>query len=173
MQRRSNTISGWVNFPVDNPDWENSGEGGMVVKLVVCDNRDFDNQFGMCFGASVTDLMDESFIGDDRRSRPVPPENYESADSIKAEQDAKCAWEAYHFPKLAESTMKGVERYLSRPYLAALVIGSTGWSGWHEAEERYWECRFDDLTDEGKVLYTQLESLYKGCDLHLLTFLDT
>lgn len=173
MQRRSKAVSGWVNFPVEDTSWENSGEGGMVVKLVVCDNRDFDNQFGMCCGASVTDLMGESFIGDDRRPKPVPPENYESAEAIQAEQDAKCAWEAYHFPRLAESTVEGVERYLSRPYLAALVIGTTGWSGWNEAEGRYWECRFDDLMNEGKALYQQLEVLYPGCDIHLLTFLDT
>jgi len=57
--------------------------------------------------------------------------------------------------------------------LAALVLGTTGWSGWHEADGRYWECRFDDLSAEGKALYRQIEALYPGCELHLLTFLDT
>jgi len=72
MQRRSNAVSGWVSFPANDPAWKNTNEGGMVVKLVVCDNREFDEQFGMCCGASVTDIMGESFVGDDRRPKPVP-----------------------------------------------------------------------------------------------------
>lgn len=173
MQRRSSAVSGWVNFPVSDLAWKSTQEGGMVVKLVVCDNREFDDQFGMCCGASVTDLMGESFVGDDRRPKPLPPENYDSIEAVQAEQDAFNAWRAYHFPRTDDSTVEGVERYLSRDYLAAMVLGTTGWSGWHETEDKYWECRFDDLTDEGKALYRQIEALYPGCDLHLLTFLDT
>jgi len=73
MQRRSNAVSGWVSFPANDPAWKNTNEGGMVVKLVVCDNREFDDQFGMCCGASVTDIMSESFVGDDRRPKPCHP----------------------------------------------------------------------------------------------------
>jgi len=92
---------------------------------------------------------------------------------VQAEQDAFDAWRAYHFPRSNDDAVAGVERYLSRDYLAALVLGTTGWSGWHEADGRYWECRFDDLSAEGKALYRQIEALYPDCELHLLTFLDT
>lgn len=173
MQRRSTAVSGWVNFPVNNPAWQNSMEGGMVVKLVVCDNREFEDQFGVCAGASVTDVLSESFVGDDRRPKPAPAERYDSIDAVQAEQAAFQAWEAYHFPRTEDGAASGIERYLSRDYLAALVLGTTGWSGWNEAEGRLWECRFDDLTAEGQALYRQLENLYVGCELHLLTFLDT
>jgi hypothetical protein len=66
-----------------------------------------------------------------------------------------------------------MDRYISRPYLAAIVLGTTGWSGWHTSEERYWSCTFEDLTPEGKALYRMLAQLYPGCTLHLLTYLDT
>ncbi len=172
MQRRSIAQSGWVAFPVSDPAWKNSGEGGMLVKLVVCDNREFDAQFGECCGVSVTDVLQESFVGDDQRPKPVSRDGCDSLEDLQAEQVARAAWQAYHFPH-ANDSGGGVEQFLSRSYLASLVLGSTGWSGWHEGEERYWECRFDDLTVEGKALYEQLKALYPGCDVHLLTFLDT
>lgn len=173
MQRRSSAVSGYVRFPVDDPAWRNSMEGGMVVKLVVCDIRAFDDQFALCSGASVTDVLSESFVGDDRRPCQQPPQNYDSIEAVHAEQHAVAQWESYHFPNLADDAVQGVERYVSRGYLAVLVLGTTGWSGWSEAEGRCWQCRFTDLTDEGKALYRQIEALYAGCELHLLTFLDT
>lgn len=50
MRRRTSAVSGWVNFPIEDPAWKCSKEGGMVVKLVVCDTREFDDQFGVCCG---------------------------------------------------------------------------------------------------------------------------
>lgn len=165
--------NGWVNFPIDDPAWANTNEGGMLVKLVVCDNREND-QFGMCCGAYVVDHLCESFIADDRLPCPPSPANFDSMEAIEAEQRANQEWEAYHFPNLhCDKDLDGLDRYASRPYLAVLVLGTTGWSGWNKAEGRYWECRYDDLTEEGKVLYRQIAALYQGCDLHLLTFLDT
>ena len=145
----------------------------MIVKLVVCDNRDFDDRFGECCGATIFDTLSESLVGDDRRPKPTPLESHDSVEAIQAEMDARNAWEAYHFPRASDDTAGDAARYLSRDYLAALVLGTTGWSGWHEAEGRTWECRFDDLTDDGKSLYRQIEKLYPGCELHLLTMLDT
>lgn len=173
MQRRSTAVSGCVNFPVNDCAWTNTKSGGMVVKLVVCDNQEFDSQFGVCSGAQVVDILAESFVGDDQLPKPLTPDGYTSAAEVIAEQKAVAAWERYHFPCLYSDTADATERYLSRDYLAALVLGSTGWSGWNEVEQRTWECRFDDLTPEGKALYRQLEALYPGCTLHLLTFLDT
>jgi hypothetical protein len=173
MDRRSNKISGWVDFPVNDSAWRSSGEGGMVVKLVVCDNRPFDDQFGICCGASVTDVLSESLVGDDKRQKPVHSQKYESVEDVKAEHDARNAWMAYHFPRENDNSVEGIERYLSREYMAAVVIGSTGWSGWSEEAGEYWQCAFDDLTDDGKALYRQVEKLYSGCELHLLTYLDT
>lgn len=173
MKRRTSAVSGWVNFPVDAPAWKSSREGGMVVKLVVCDNRAFDDQFGICCGASVIDMLTESFVGDDRRPQPEPLESFDSVEAVRAEQQAFLDWEAYHFPRIGDSAAEGADQFLSRSYLAVMVMGSTGWSGVHKESGQYWQCTFDDLSEEGKSLYCQFEQLYSGCELHLLTFLDT
>jgi hypothetical protein len=174
MQRRSSAQSGWVNFPTEDPAWANTQAGGMLVKLVVCDNRVSDEGFGLCCGASVTDLYNESFIGDDRRPIPSSPAEYESVEADQAHQSELDAWEAYHYPRIADLNCEQLDRFLSRSYRAVLVVGVTGWSGWNESTGgRYWQCTFDDLTPEGKTLYQQVQALYPGCELHLLTFLDT
>lgn len=144
----------------------------MIVKLVVVDNREFDEQFGVCSGAAVFDLLSESLIADDRRPRPEPLSGYETIQDVQAEQKAIAEWEGYHFPNIANASVGGVEQFISQGYLAAMVIGTTGWSGFH-SDKGYWQCTFDDLTEEGKVLYKQIAQLYSGCDVHLLTFLDT
>lgn len=144
----------------------------MLVKLVVCDNREFDDQFGVCCGAHVFDVLEESFVGDDKLPKPVPAQDYDSVESVVAEQQAFARWEERHFPRVNDK-VDGVEREMSRPYLAVLVIGTTGWSGWSEAKGQYWACTFNDLNEEGQALYNQVQKLYPGCDLHLLTFLDT
>ena len=70
MNRRSTEKNGWVNFPVNDPSWQNTREGGMFVKLVVCDDREFDDKFGVCCGVNVFDRVTEQLIADDRRPRP-------------------------------------------------------------------------------------------------------
>lgn len=139
MQRRSSAISGCVNFPVGDASWKNSFEGGMVVKLVVCDNRDMDDEFAMCSGAYVVDQMNESFISDDKRPRPEHGV-YESLEDIEKAARIDNEWQAYHFPNAHEDGQGALQnKYASRPYLAALVLASTGWSGYSESEG-YWEC---------------------------------
>lgn len=174
MKRRSTEVSGCVNFPVNEPAWSNSNEGGMVVKLVVTDDRDFDVQWGKCCGAATYDVLTEVLLGDDKRPPPGKKGSYETTADLLNEQTAFGEWESYHFPHLhAVDKDLGSDRYLSREYLATLVLGSTGWSGWSEETKDYWTCTFEDLTEEGKAAYRQLESLYPGCELHLLTYLDT
>jgi hypothetical protein len=178
MNRKSTDVEGWVNFPVNDPVWKNTFEGGMLVKLVVCDNRDFDTQFGVCCGATVFDILSETFVGDDKCSQPKAPIVDESDPeallaALTAEQNAQEEWAARHYPRHAYASVQGFERYTSRPYVAAMVIGSTGGSGSRVEDHETWVCTFEDLTDEGKALYRQLQKLYLGCDIHLLTFLDT
>lgn len=35
MKRHSSKVRGFVKFPVDDPEYQNSGEGGMLVRLAV------------------------------------------------------------------------------------------------------------------------------------------
>ncbi|ELG7184131.1 TPA: hypothetical protein ACP3ZG_000540 [Pseudomonas aeruginosa] len=178
MNRKSTDVEGWVAFPVNDPAWKNTFEGGMLVKLVVCDNRDFDTQLGVCCGANVFDVMSETFVGDDKCPQPLSPIVDESDPeallaALAAEQKAQGEWVSRHYPRYADASVQGIEQYTSRPYVAAMVIGSTGWSGSRVEDHQTWVCTFEDLTEEGKALYRQLQKLYQGCDIHLLTFLDT
>ncbi len=177
--RRTNQVSGWVRFPIEDPQWHNTHEGGMVVKLVVVERAEEDktldgNGFGVCSGAYVNDMLTENFIGDDRRPKPDAQERDDSYEAVLQEEEDRGNWMAYHYPRMNDDSIKhGDEaKYLSRPYLAALVLGSTGWSGSNEDHD-YWICRHEDLTQAGKALYAQLQALYPTGELHLLTFLDT
>lgn len=176
MNRRSNDKNGWVNFPVDDPSWYNTKEGGIFVKLVVCDDREYDERFGLCSGVYVYDHYSETLIYDDKR--PLPKNDFKRSDFYN-EQDFLTAiendctdlqkWEEYHYPGINHRTEP---QYISRTYLAVIIMGSTGWSGYKD-NNGLWQCTYDDLTEDGKQLYNSIEKLYPNCTLHLLTFLDT
>jgi hypothetical protein len=135
----------------------------MAVKLVVYGDEDFYDKFVMCCGAQVYDISNEVLIGDDK------PSSVDSADA----NGEDTGWISNHYPHLFEDDIESssIDKYTSRDYLAAIVLGTTGWSGAKEGE--YWKCTFDDLTDQGKALYKQIEALYRGAEIHLLTYLDT
>lgn len=175
LERRSNAVSGWVRFPVNDPDFKDTHEGGMVVKLVVIDVRAHDDphRFEKCCGGYVRDILSESFVGDDQFPFPTFTEQADQPADLENEQARLKAWDARHFPRINEEMVVGVDRFISREYLAVLVIGTTGWSGFNDGTGRYFECVFNSLTDEGQLLYRQIAALYPGARLHLLTFLDT
>lgn len=100
MNRRSDSVHGHVNFPVNDSRYKNSGEGGMFVKLVA---EADDN--AVCCGAHVADVLSECLIGDKLK------EHYPRADE----------------PTEKYSTLA---KYVSVPYEFSILLGSTGWSGW-------------------------------------------
>lgn len=168
-------MTGYVNFPVKDPDYENSGEGGMFVKLVVVDKK---NKCSMCCGDYIIDMLGECFIGDDKRPRPNPDySKCKNVEDIYKCQRREDKWQEYHFPNINNKSPRFVEqildKYCSRNYKAVIVMGSTGWSGWNTKKKVNWVCSYRDLTPKGEILYHLIEKLYPGCDLHLLTFLDT
>lgn len=162
MNRRTKKMRGYVNFPVNDPKWKFTSEGGMFVRVVVEElglqislrekiipKDNSDNDFMQCCGGKCIVLYDESFIGTDKE-------------------------EIYHFPRLnRQSKSNDPYKYTSIPYLAALTIGSTGWSGWDEAAGEYWRCTEKNLTTKGRELLKNLRNLYKGCKIHIQTWLDT
>lgn len=162
MQRRSQAVEGCVNFPVHQPS---TNEGGMLVKLWVIDRQPFDDAYGMCCGVSVFDQASETFLGTDKEGFPddsyvwtpghTPEEFSRAHDKSAAEQTQ---W--------LEKFFTGEHHENSIPLLAAIVMGSTGWSG-------DFICKYEDLTDDGKAIYDSMAKLYPKAELHLLTFLDT
>jgi hypothetical protein len=178
-RRRSNEVVGFVNFPVGQPGWHNSGEGGMFVRLVVEDLEDYDQKWPPCSGGYHQVIMDECFQGDDVNPDPPPHPSMEEMDRMTKEQLRKLTLknefpaEEYHFPGLKEKhEEQGLSRYASISYLAIINLGATGWSGYHK-EKGYFRCTYNDLTSEGKALYDNLKALYPGRKLFLQTWLDT
>lgn len=172
VSRRQNAEAsvGLVNFPVDK--YENTREGGVLVRLVVFDgmrNNDFYTAFLPCCGGFNQFQLDECFLGDDLQDLSYPADD--AMDEVWQERDAmlaKCT-ERY-FPNLdCEDKESPVyhRRYLSDGFLCVMTLGATGWSSGE------WLCTFDDLTSEGTALVESLRRLYPGCEIRLLTFLDT
>lgn len=179
MNRREPVSKGYVNFPINDPSYTHTAEGGMLVKLYVINDKwddindkwDDPDSFEICCGAVVTDALNASMIGSDRITLPQFPDN---PDSCAIDQYLKEEYSLHeqYYPNINNENVKDSSRFLSIPLLAAIVLGNTGWSGWNS--KSYWKCSYDDLTDDGKALYNSIQTLYgKHASLHLLTFLDT
>lgn len=168
--RRSTDVRGFVNFPVQKSDYEHTQEGGMTVLLLVVDP--YDKQFSPCFGPSIHTHLHEVLIGDDQPATRCKDENCSSCRGYPDEMYPLSSNEHEHFPKLHDDLEKGV-KYISREYLTAIHLGSTGWSGYNLSKDRYWSCVYDDLTENGKQLYDLISLLYRDCTLILQTWLDT
>lgn len=76
MKRGQKEQRGFVHFPIDNPRYSNTGEGGMFVRLVVIpveEDRFPDNPdkyWMLCCGGTQSIQRDECFIGDDQYRSP-------------------------------------------------------------------------------------------------------
>lgn len=158
---RSDVQVGYVNFPVDRIP--STGEGGVLVRLVVLDtagDKEYMHRYPPCCGGYVSFTRDECFLGDDLLgvSREGSTQYGEAEVRFRA-----C--ELRYFPDIDNEESPG--QYTSREFLAVLLLGATGWSS------SDWACTYNDLTEDGKALYDSIRALYPGCELRLLTFIDT
>lgn len=166
VSRRRNPDArvGFVNFPVDK--YQNSCEGGVFVRLVVIDtegDKEFMNRWVPCCGGHQSFHLDECFLGDDLLDRSYPYKD--ASEEMWEERQARLDMcQKRYFPRLDHEEERD---YSSRHFLCVMTIGATGWSS------SKWVCTFDDLTPEGTALVESLRKLYKGCEIRLLTFLDT
>ncbi len=186
--------SGWVNFPINDNQYTNSKEGGLFVRLVVIDNKPYDNKWMICCGGLQHVFMDESYVGNDKVAQPrdrlwdwvFSPKtvgriarivNRLLSSRVKSWMISRYyrivnSFDEREFPRINKEDDFS-DRYMSRGYLAILTLGSTGWSGWDNKKEEYWHCKYSNLTSEGKELYNMIQKLYVGCELELQTWLDT
>lgn len=178
-RRRTNAVSGFVNFPVNNPDLPSDRQGGMFVRLVVHDTKreaNFYDKWACCCGGTQSFIYDECYIGDDHSILGV--EETKKLEKLEKEDPLEFGYmlqtfetdfrnEGFHFPWFHLSEEETTNKHASREYLCILTIGSTGWSNVD------WTCTYEDLTEKGKMLYKLLQELYPGCDLYLQTWLDT
>lgn len=185
--RRSSEVKGMVNFPVDSTEFVSSGEGGMFVRLVVVSPDSLPSESplsvpysedkldrSVCCGGDVYVVYDETFVGDD--VHPVQVQDWEKVSTeaeFRAAQHAERVHDRIHFPRMDDKSWSDIRDFMSIPYLAAVLMGSTGWSGWNELESKYWHCTKDNLNDDGKALYNQLQKAFPNSILILQTWLDT
>lgn len=136
----------------------------MIVKLVLVPPSDPDRwgEYEACCGAAtICDTEAECYEGD---TAGAPREFHFPRTNTKID---------YQEMDHEKFTALCVYGSLSIPYLAAIVMGSTGWSGWNEERGEYWNASFDDLDERGQQIVAALRSMYPGCDLRLVTWLDT
>lgn len=156
--RRTNAIRGFVNFPVESEEFKSTGEGGMFVRLVVVPEYDNHPDEIACCGGRNHILCDETLItGDKDRNIETHP--------------CYSEYHLQHYPRINKG--HSVENELSIGYYAVITLGSTGWSGFSDKKEFYWECTFEDLTEEGKAIYRSMQALFPHSDVELQTWLDT
>ena len=173
MKRRTNEQRGFVNFPTNR---KNTNEGGTFVRLGVRDKirNKFDDDWMLCCGGQNQFMMDESYIGDDINGSFEF--DYEKMSIIDDYNNAQNKFYNTHFPKKKkkeDEQLSWVDEHVSPRWLSMSTIGSTGWTGNNE-DGTDWICTYDDLTEEGKVLYNTFKKLYgDNCEVILMTFIDT
>ena len=176
-KRRSNEASGCVAFPTESEVYRNTREGGIFVRLVIEENSETpvliccggENRVGYDELMTGTDNIPEGGLHQQARGEELLLEenhhflhlNLEEPDQADRSSEAEAVRNRIRF-----------SQYDSRPYLAVLTLGSTGWSG-HSEDLGYWTCRYEDLTPEGKAVYDALTAAYPGCRATLQTWLDT
>lgn len=174
MQRKlGNKVEGFVNFPIRSKEYKNSGEGGMFVRLLVEEGNE-PNDWMECCGGDNFFYYDECLVNTDVDQHPKD-QNLKSFELWDAYYKRINKWEEKFFPRIHEKDKPGnysMDKYLSKPYLAVLTIGSTNWSG-YSRKKGGWFCTYNDLTRDGKRLYDDMKKLYKGCKIILQTWLDT
>lgn len=189
-RRRTSAVAGCVNFPIGDPAWGCTGEGGMYVVLTVWDALSLGNyaeKWVPCCGGYHHDSLDDAAIGCDT-CKPKP-EHLELARAAKALSKDANTWskedldlflaaqqlpgtvESNHFPgyhheilmsaNTAECARCRVQNgCTSVPMLATLTIGATGSSLFSEELGRYWQCTYESLNEDGKTLYNSLKRIY-------------
>ena len=159
MRRREKHVTGEVRFPIDDPKYTFNPEGGTFVRVMVTEPnpRDSNDQYWKtcwmeCCGGQSRVNLEETLKNEDLEKR-LWPRLYDANGDFRETPDAN--------------------DYQSVPCLAVMTLGSTGWVGWDEANDRYWTCTENDLTDQGRAILEQLRALYPGREIHLTTWLDT
>lgn len=169
-----------LTFPeCDGVPWEDSGEGGQYVMLVVpeplenTDNCivDVSTYLRLPRPANRHDVVasypDVCHTRNDLWTREGYMDGFrESGDAYRhfaaAENERLARW--------ALNTRSTGE--FSRPLLAAILLGSDGQSRYSDAHGAYWQAQHGDLTFRGRLIFDALKSSYHVEPL-LLTFLDT
>ena len=162
-------VSGeWVRQAVsDDPQISST-----VVKLVVVDGN-FETASAVAPEGSAFTMIDGVLVGVDRPldgGQDVAIEDILEVDETRTPTPDR-PWQRYvwrnigsfldaHFP----GSHGQLARFgaISRPYMAAIMLGRDPSTYWSTATYRPWICRPEDLTEDGRKLYDILSRVYGG-----------
>jgi len=195
MGRREGQF-GLLNFKkADGDDWIDSKEGGVYAYLVVPMEYEFNteenNNIERCVVETYPNLRHAHLVSASSHDRVEKAEEYYWSELLEYEHD-KHGYYVYRYRhklpshervknKTKDEVRQMTEAYLrayeSDPFYAVVYLGSSGPSVYNNNNslERgtFWPIYTrEDLTDEGKVLYDTLKSLY-NIEPVILLFLDT
>lgn len=168
-----------LTFPeCDGAPWEDTGEGGQYVMLVVTKPESHDDN--CCVDVSAYLRLPKSNRVDTVMTYPdvchTPNDLWEREGYMDGFRESGDAYR--HFTKAGDERLAGWALHtvnpgeLSRPVLASILLGSDGQSRHADQHGSYWVAGHADLTFRGRLIYDTLKSLYHT-EPTLLTFLDT
>ena len=152
--RRTNAVMGYVNFPVESKKYISSKEGGMYVWLVVPYSR---TDVCCCTDGGISLGIPNAFLGTDTQP---------SSDNF--DDVYRCVMKKLPIP---EQKFPLEDEIFGKSFIAAIMLGSTGWSG-IDKNNNYWRCKYEDLTSYGAEVYDLFKNIYSRPPI-LLTCLDT
>jgi hypothetical protein len=159
-----------VNFPGVGSGYEDSGEGGLFVMMLVPKPEDWQDN---CHVDVVTDVRltrPDVCVSVESRELWVPWEHRKS--DFDKQSEAHRVLTEQGKPELASWAMRARNwDEFSVSLLASVHMGSSV-SSWCHPQDSYWEATTEDLTGEGQMLRVGLKSVF-GIEPLLLTFLDT
>ncbi len=167
-------------FPgCDGAPWEDTGEGGQYVKLVVPEPPNQDHN--CCVDVSTflrlpkpANRVDTVLSYPDVCHTPVELWSRDGyMDGFRESGDAYKHFSDQGNERLARWALSTQsEGQFSTPVLASVMLGSSSSSRFADRYGVYWTATHADLTFRGRLLFDTLKSFY-GVEPLLLTFLDT
>lgn len=163
---------GVVGFPLVNDDYTVVDDGLTNVYLIVYDEKGLEN-----ISEYQTHLfLDGIFVSDDCAERPKLSKNMKDVDidELINDQLANDNYNDYYFPNFTSDDFEHNEiaKYLSIPLIASVRLGTCAMTFESKDMPRYWNCSYEELTNQGKVVYNIFKEMYSGKEIKILTFVN-
>lgn len=163
---------GVVSFPFVNDDYKVIDDGMTNVYMVVYDENGLEN-----ISEYQTHLfLDGVFVADDCADRPKLDKELTdvSIDELITDQIANDNYNDFYFPNFSSDDFEHNEiaKYLSIPLIASVRLGMCNMTFESNDTPKYWNCKFDSLTDKGKVVYKIFKEMYPNNEIRILTFVN-
>lgn len=154
-----------INFPGEGY-WEDSGEGGQYVMLVI----PMPNDYTFHCSVDMSILMTRPDVCH-TPNELWEPYHYHTSGYKKSIQAAEVLRDVGESDLAQWACQRYSHDELSTSVLAAVHLGSSCRS-LVNGTVGYWTASYDDLTSAGRILWDTLKNVY-GVEPMLLTFLDT